>query len=870
MSGPEQTIKYVDSILMKKNKRKAKNLTSGSKNLMLPKQRIVAESFSFMKFTEQLVELGVGLAGRAVRKTLFIWKLSLVALVLISVVPISAFEAHILNVTASLLNIDPPVISPPGGQYSSEIDITIDDADPDATYIFYTITPGTDPSFAPDPACGVFPGGPKPIGPITLTDDSVVKAIACDGPDGSAHASIIVTEIYDLTLKGKIEGRKYHDLDQSGNLTTGDTPIDGWQVELLSGTSTIGTTVTDGTGYYAFNNLDAATYSVEEEARAGWSATSPSNVSVVIDGGETETTNFFNFDTGFACVPTNVNFPTDLGVQAGGATSGNDDVALASNVTINADVRSNDEIEIIGGGGNRNINGNATVVNTIDAGINISGASTTGALAVPLPDAMISVWKAKAQEGGTVNGSFTFPNNTVGLVMGPTEIMGNVTLGSSNGLTIRGPVYIHGNLTIGSNTTINQDPAFGNQFTTIIVDGLIDISSNITFNGAGSTGTFLLISTHAAVAGDDAAIQTNSNNSDLGDVVLYASDGDIHIRSNRTLLAVFATHGTGIDSDDNAAVRLDSNVTVNYRTLPNKISCGPRQPYETTSHVLINEFMPNPTGSDQGLVGGSLDGEWVEIFNPTGSTVDLAGYILYDSINTHALAIASSNTNTGGTTIPSLGYLVVYREGDTDFELNNSGGDTARLFSDLISSGGTLVDSHLYTRDAPENKSFARVPDGATNWVDPDSTPGAANTFFFEVLPGVTPFEPAPLPPLVIPEEIPPPPEVSEVSAEVLPETAPGEEVLTPDGNNLNAEDENLENSSSTELIEPTEPENPAEVPLPVQEEVNATTTEESSAVLPEENNVVPDTSAENAPIPDTSTDTGSSDTSSAEPNNLP
>lgn len=864
MEGEPIKIKYVDSIVMKKTKKKKAVIKP---RIEIKKEEVkkplilltpIFKIFSFINFA--LGEF-FGIIGHAFRKTLFIWKFSLVALVLLSIVPLSAFEAHIVNVTAVLLNIDPPVISPPGGQYSSEIDITIDDADPDATYIFYTVTPGTDPSLAPDPACGVFPGGPKPIGLITLTDDSVVKAIACDGPDGSAHASIIVTEIYDLTLKGKIEGRKYHDLDQSGTLTTGDTPIEGWQVDLKVATSVVATTVTDATGYYAFNNLDAATYSVEEETRAGWSATSPSNVSAVIDGGETETANFFNFDTGFACVPTDVNFPTDLGVQAGGATSGNDDVSIASNVTINADVRSNDEVEKIGGGGNRTINGDVTVVNTIDTGITINGVSSTGASAAPLPDAMISVWKAKAQEDGTVNGSFTFPNNTVGLVMGPTEIMGNVTLGSSNGLTIRGPIYIHGNLTIGSNSTINQDAAFGNQFTTIIVDGLIDISSNITFNGAGSTGTFLLISTHAAVSGDDAAIQTNSNNSDLGDVVLYASDGDIHIRSNRTLLAAFATHGTGTDSDDNGAVRLDSNVTVNYRTLPNKISCGPRQPYETTSHVLINEFMPNPTGSDQGTAGAPLDGEWVEIFNPTASTVDLAGYILYDNINTHALAITASNTNTGGTTIPRLGYLVVYREGDTDFELNNSGGDTARLFSDLISSGGTLVDSHLYTRDAPENKSFARVPDGSTNWVDPDSTPGAANSFFFEVLQGVPPFEPASLPPLVIPEETPSPPEASVDSAEVLPEAAPGEEILAPG-------DENLENSSSTESTTLTEPENSTE-PLPAQEEVNTTTTEESSAVLPEED-TIPDTSAENAPVPDNSGDTNSSDTSGAEPNSSP
>ena len=664
-----------------------------------------------------------------------------------------AFESHVINVAATVAQIDPPVISPPGGEYSGTVSVTIDDSDPDATHIFYTLTPGLDPSAADDPVCGDFLGGPKPIGPFDITEDMVVKAIACDGAQVGAHASLIAAEVYDITDPfGSVSGHKYHDMDKSGTLSDGDFPLEGWRINLMQNNGLIATTVTDDNGYYRFSGIVPGLYNILEESRAGWQAITSGNVGVNVDANEALVVDFFNYDTGFACVPQDISFPANLAVQAAGNTSGNDDVDIASNVTINGDVRSNDEIEIIGGGSNRTINGNAAVVNTIDAGIVVTGTTTTGAPAVPLPDAMISTWQARAQDGGTVNGSFTFPNNTAGLVMGPSEIMGNVTFGSSNGLTVKGPLYIHGDLTIGSNTTITQDAGFGNQFVAIIVDGEINIDSNISFNGSGANGTFLLVSTRAAIGGNDAAIRTSSNNSDLGDVVLYASNGDIHIESNRTLLAAFAVHGTGNDSDDNGAIRLDSNVTVNYRALPTKISCGPRQPYETTSHILINEFMPNPTGSDQGSAGLPLDGEWVELFNPTAGSVDVAGYILYDEVNTHALPITTANTDTGGTTIPSLGRLVVYREGDGDFELDNAGGDTVRLFSADIGSGGVLVDSHTYTRSAPENKSFARIPDGATNWIDPDATPGDSNLFFFEPLagPGLEPFNPPELPPLVI------------------------------------------------------------------------------------------------------------------------
>src|SRR3989338_4721578 len=666
-----------------------------------------------------------------------------------------AFEAHVINVEATLVQIDPPVISPNGGEYGGTVAVTIDDSDSEATHIFYTLTPGLNPDVAPNPGCDDVLGGLKPIGPFDITSDTVVKAVACDGPDWNAHQSVVTTEIFDISNPyGAIDGFKYNDVDQSGTLTDGDFQLEGWTITLYDGDGFfVAETATDANGHYRFDTLSPGSYSVEEESRAGWQQTSPGSGAVTVNANDDLIINFFNYDTGYSCVPKDVNFTANLAVQAAGGTSGNDDIGIASNVTINGDVRSNDEIEVIGGGANRTINGNATVVNTIDAGIVVTGTTTTGAASALLPDVMISEWQNRARDGGTVNGSFTFPNGTVGLVLGPSEITGDLTFGSSNAATLKGTLYVHGNLGVGSNTGLTQDAAFGDQFVTIVVDGTIDIDSNVSFLGAGSSGTFLLISTHAAVDSDDAAIETSSNNSDLGDVVLYASNGDIHIRSNRTLLAAFAAAGTGYDGDDNAAVRLDSNVTVNYRALPNKISCGPRQPYETTSHVLINEFMPNPSGSDQGTAGLPLDGEWVELFNPTASDVDVNGWVLYDEINTHALVISSANTDTGGTTAPSLGFLVVYRDGDADFALDNSGGDTVRLFSAPIGSGGVLIDSHTYTRGAPDNKSFSRVPDGAANWVDPDATPGEENIMPFvepSAGPGLELFEPPVLPPLVV------------------------------------------------------------------------------------------------------------------------
>mgnify|MGYP001579149452 FL=1 len=364
--------KYVDSILVN-NPEEKQNSQKIGKVLRAKKESQMKPVFYKTVLNKvkkiDFFDLIFGSIGRAFKKTFFIWKFSLALLLLVSIVPLSAFEAHITNVTATIFNIDPPVITPPGGNYNGPVDIMIDDNDPDATHIFYTITPGTDAGVAPDLACGVLPGAAKPIGPITLSDDSVVKAIACDGPDGSAHHSLITTEIYDLTLKAKIEGRKYNDLDLSEGLTVGDTTVEGWRVDLKIGTSTIATTVTDATGYYAFNNLDPATYTVVEESRTGWQSVSPTSVSVTILGSETKTVDFFNFDSGYACVPGVVSFPNHLAVLAAGNGSGNDDVVLGTNVTVNGDVRSNDEIERSASSTSQSINGNATVVNGIDLGI---------------------------------------------------------------------------------------------------------------------------------------------------------------------------------------------------------------------------------------------------------------------------------------------------------------------------------------------------------------------------------------------------------------------------------------------------------------------------------------------------------------------
>lgn len=660
-------------------------------------------------------------------------------MVLINAHAFVAFEVHVVDVKAEVARVDAPLITPPGGNaYPDEVEVSITSDDTDATHIFYTVTPGTDANTAPDPSCtpsGVNLGGTKPLSSFEIGADAVVKAVACTGSDADAHSSLVTLAVFDFPdLYAGIQGHKYHDTNKNEQFDPGlDFPIEGWEIRILDQNFVpASTTVTDASGFYYFKGVPPGTYTLQEEERQGWTAVTPPEFPVFVLGSEPHVYDFYNYDSGFACVPKDISFPYRLAVQAAGLGSeNNDDVALGANVTINGDVRSNDDIRRMASATNVVINGSATSTSDVDAGITVTKQKTTAGAMGTLPDVMTAEWKARAADGGVVNGSFVFPNNMVGIALGPVEISGNLKFGMANDITIKGPLYVHGNVEIGKNTVIKADASFGDQFVPIIVDGTIDIASGVSFVGTGAKGAFLLVSMHSALDNGDAAIElaSGASMSDLGAAVLYASDGDIHVRSNRTIRAAFAVHGTGLAGDDDAAVRLDSDVLVNWKPLPNKISCGSRQPFESTLHVVVNEFVPNPAGNDD---AAKPAGEWVEIFNPTSTAVNLAGWVLYDAINTHALPITNLNTNTGGTSIPSKGRLVVYRNGDSDFELNNTGGDSVRLFSGLIGSGGFLVDSHTYTVEAPENKSFARIPDGSANWIDPDGTPGEANLIFIE------------------------------------------------------------------------------------------------------------------------------------------
>src|SRR3989344_4742704 len=137
---------------------------------------------------------------------------------------------------------------------------------------------------------------------------------------------------------------------------------------------------------------------------------------------------------------------------------------------------------------------------------------------------------------------------------------------------------------------------------------------------------------------------------------------------------------------------LDSATGANFEPTDFIVRERPTPGYGT--NLLLNELLPNPQST-------FLD-EWVEIYNPSGSSVDLTGWTLKDIAQS-----AKSLTSLGS--VNSLGRVVYDDSGDS--WLNNSGGETLQLKDNL----GRIIDEHTYS-SASNDVSIGRETDAGNTW----------------------------------------------------------------------------------------------------------------------------------------------------------
>ncbi len=136
-----------------------------------------------------------------------------------------------------------------------------------------------------------------------------------------------------------------------------------------------------------------------------------------------------------------------------------------------------------------------------------------------------------------------------------------------------------------------------------------------------------------------------------------------------------------------------------------------------TADVLINELCALNTSTFNSDYSSTPD--WVELYNPSDSPVDISGYHLSDEST-----LLTKYTFPSNSTIPARGFLKIWvTDAATGFELSSKG---EKLF--LSSTEGASIDSLTFPAQL-ENISFGRLKDTLNAFrYFVTSTPGEPNT----------------------------------------------------------------------------------------------------------------------------------------------
>jgi phosphatidylserine/phosphatidylglycerophosphate/cardiolipin synthase-like enzyme len=125
----------------------------------------------------------------------------------------------------------------------------------------------------------------------------------------------------------------------------------------------------------------------------------------------------------------------------------------------------------------------------------------------------------------------------------------------------------------------------------------------------------------------------------------------------------------------------------------------------STMDIVINEFLARPASDwDGDDIYDPSDDEWIELYNPTDTTVNVTGCFIADGGSAWQMIDKDGE-------IPPFGFLVIFGSDNATLSLNN-GGDTIDIYDE---DGLTLIDRYIYS-ETYEDESQARETDGATAW----------------------------------------------------------------------------------------------------------------------------------------------------------
>jgi hypothetical protein len=172
-----------------------------------------------------------------------------------------------------------------------------------------------------------------------------------------------------------------------------------------------------------------------------------------------------------------------------------------------------------------------------------------------------------------------------------------------------------------------------------------------------------------------------------------------------------------LDDEDNATLEPAGAPTT---TLHYTISTG------VVPTLFVNEILAsNLTGTTD--PNGEYD-DWIEIFNPGDSPVDVGGMYVTDDLTVHD-KWRIPTTDAAASTVPAHGYLVLWADSQPEqgvthvfFKLSASGESVG-----LYTAAGETINEVTFGAQTTD-VSQARVPDGSVSWAFLTTpTPGATN-----------------------------------------------------------------------------------------------------------------------------------------------
>lgn len=190
--------------------------------------------------------------------------------------------------------------------------------------------------------------------------------------------------------------------------------------------------------------------------------------------------------------------------------------------------------------------------------VNISGSTVSGILYpnspdmsfgnMPISDDQISQWETDVS-ASVINSPCPYTISSANKTLGSVTINCDLIIKNSSTLTLTGPIWIKGNLTVNNSSIIKIDPSLGANSVAIIVDNPgnhltgseVDFSNSVQFLGTGVSGSYILVisqNSSAENGGNEDAISIG--NSVTGNLLLYASHGNIDIQNSVSLKEVTA------------------------------------------------------------------------------------------------------------------------------------------------------------------------------------------------------------------------------------------------------------------------------------------------------------------------------------------